>query len=137
MVAFLNYFQYILTHHMIGGKFAEWIVILQGFDLEFRSAKAKKSLVFVELLSDLPRNSEDLSYDESLVDGHLFLIDSFDLWYGTIIIYLQTIKFPFDVSREERRCIHHQAKHYLIINDTLYREGVDSVLWRFLTHEEA
>ena len=66
--------------------------------MEFRSAKAKKSLVFADLLSDLPRNSEEVSYDESLVDDHLFLIDSSDLWYGTIIIYLQTIKFHSDVS---------------------------------------
>ena len=71
---------------MIGGKFSKWIVILQEFDLEFRSAKAKKSLVFTELLSNFLGNSEEVSYDESLVDDHLFLIDSSDLWYGTIIV---------------------------------------------------
>ena len=133
----MNPFQYILNRRMIGGKFAKWIVILQEFDMEFRSAKVKKSLVFEELLSDLPRNNEDVSYDESLVDDHLFLIESSDLWYGTIIVYLQTTKFPFNVSREEWRRIHHQSKYYLIINDTLYRRRVDSVLRRFLTHEEA
>ena len=88
----------------------------------------KQLLVFVELLSDLPRNSEDVSYDESLVHDHLFLIDSSNFWYGTIIIYLQTPKFSSDVSHEERRHIHHQAKNYLIINDTLYRRGLDFVL---------
>ena len=92
---------------MIGGKFSKWIVILQEFDLEFRSTKAKKSLVFTELLSDLPKNSEEISYDESLVDDHLFLIASSDLWYGTIIVYLQTTKFLSNVSREERRRIRH------------------------------
>ena len=69
--------------------------------------KAKKSLVFTELLSDLPRNSEEVSYDESLVDDHLFLIDSSDLWYVSIIVYLQTTKFPSNVSKEERRRIRH------------------------------
>ena len=90
---------------MIGGKFAKWIVILQEFDWEFRSAKAKNSLIFAELLSDLPRTNEVISYDESLVDDHLFLIDSSDLWYGSIIVYLQTTKFPSNVSKEERRRI--------------------------------
>ena len=121
VVACLNPFQYILTRCMIGGKSSKWIVILQDFDLEFRLAKAKKSLILTELLSNLRKNNEDISYDESPVDDHLFLIASYDLWYGTIIVYLQTTKFPSDVSREERRCIRHQAKHYLIINDTLYR----------------
>ena len=101
VVACMNHFQYILTYCMIGGKFAKWIVILQEFNLEFRSAKAKKYLVFAKLLSDLPRESEDVLYDESLVDNHLFLIDSSDLWYGTIIIYLHTTKFSSNVSHEE------------------------------------
>jgi hypothetical protein len=61
----------------------------------------KKSLVFADLLSDMPENSEEVSYDESLVDDHLFLIDSSNLWYGSIIIYLQTTKFPSNVSKEE------------------------------------
>ena len=101
VVACMNPFQYILTHYMIGGKFAKWIFILQKFDLEFRSSKAKKSLVFTELLLNFPRESEKISYDESLVDDHLFLIHSSNLWYGTIIIYLQTTKFPSNVSHEE------------------------------------
>ena len=128
VVTCLNPFQYILTHCMIDNKFSKWIVILQEFDWEFRSAKAKKSLVFAELLSNLPGNSKEVSYDESLVDDHLFLIDSSNLWYGAIIVYLQTTKFPSNVSKEERRRIRHQAKQYLIINDTLYRRGVDTVL---------
>jgi hypothetical protein len=33
--------------------------------------------------------------------------------------------------------IHHQAKNYLILDDTLYQRGVDCVLRRCLTHEEA
>jgi hypothetical protein len=116
-----------MIRHMIGGKFSKWIVILQEFDWKFRSAKAKKPLVFTELLSDLPGNSEEVSDDESLVDDYLFLIDSSNLWHGTISVYLQTTKFPSDVSREERRRIRHQAKHFLIINDTLYRRGVYAV----------
>jgi hypothetical protein len=81
VVAYLNPFQYILSRCMIGDKFAKWIVTLQEFYWEFQSAKAMKSLVFTELLSDLPGNSEEVSYNESLIDDHLFLIDSSNLWY--------------------------------------------------------
>ena len=69
--------------------------------MEFRLAKAKKYLVFIELFLELLIESEDVSYDMSLVDDYLFLIDSSDLWYGTIIFYLQTTKFPSDVSCEK------------------------------------
>ena len=39
-------------------------------------------------------------------------------------------------SQEERRKLRVHAKNYHIIGDTLYHRGVDSVLHRFLTHEE-
>jgi hypothetical protein len=54
VVVDVNPFQYILTRRIIGGKYNEWIVILQEFDLDFAFAKSKKSLVFVELISNFP-----------------------------------------------------------------------------------
>ena len=46
VAAHINLFQFVLTRRMIGGKYNKWIVILQEFDLEFVSAKSKKSLIF-------------------------------------------------------------------------------------------
>ena len=53
VVADVNPFQYVLSRCIIGG-FNKWIVILQEFDLDFQSAKSKKSLVFVELIAEFP-----------------------------------------------------------------------------------
>ena len=47
--------RHILSRQIIGGKYSKWIIILQKFDLVFTTSKAKKSLVFIELLSNLPR----------------------------------------------------------------------------------
>ena len=46
------------------------------------------------------------------------------------------MKYPTAFSWDKRLklCVH--AKNYLIIVDTLYCKGVDSVLRRCLTHEE-
>jgi hypothetical protein len=54
VVADVNPFQYVLTRRIIGGKYNKWIVILQEFDLNYASAKSKKSLVFAELISEFP-----------------------------------------------------------------------------------
>jgi hypothetical protein len=54
MVTNVNLFQYVLTKHIIGGKYNKWIFILQEFDLDFTSTKSKKSLVFAKLISDFP-----------------------------------------------------------------------------------
>ena len=85
---------------MIGGKYNKWIVILQEFDLEFVSAKSKKSLIFAELISDFPSEVE-LVCEDTFVDEHIFLISTLDPWYGDIIIYLQIFKVATHLSRDE------------------------------------
>lgn len=120
-----------------GGKYSKWIVILQECDLEFIKSKSNKSLVFAELLCDFPLTSIDSTSEPSILDESLFLISSSDAWYGDILIYLQTQTFQLDTSRLQQRHIHYQAKDYLIISDTFYRRGINTILQRCLTHEEA
>ena len=64
--------------------------MLQEFDLLFSSPKAKKSMVFAELISSLPRVSADPVALDSLPDEPLFLIELTDPWYRYILIYLKT-----------------------------------------------
>jgi hypothetical protein len=137
VIAVMNPFRYMLTRWVIGGKISRWIVILQEFDLDFVSAKSKKSLVFADLISELPVESGDVVPEESPIRGDIFLITSTDPWYRDILIYHQTLKCPSSFSHDERRRICHQAKNYLILDDTLYRRGVDCILRRCLKHEEA
>jgi hypothetical protein len=60
----VNPFQYVLTRRIIDGKYNKWIVVLQEFDLDFLSAKSKKSLVFIELMSEfLVENEEGETID--------------------------------------------------------------------------
>ena len=87
---------------MVGGKYNKWIVILQEFDLEFVSEKLKKSLIFVELISNFPNLDEEEVYKDSFVDENIFLISTMDPWFGDIIMYLQTLKFPTHLSLDEQ-----------------------------------
>jgi hypothetical protein len=137
VVVDVNPFQYVLTRCIIGGKYNKWIFILQEFDLDFASAKSNKSLVFAELISDFPRLDEDVIHVDSFADEHIFLVSSSDPWYGDIFLYLQTLKFTQHLSRDDRQLVRYQAKKYTIVGDTLYHRGIDSILRRCLTHEEA
>ena len=74
--------------------------------------------------------------EDTFIDEHIFLISTLDPWYGDIIIYLQTLKVPTHLSRDEQRQICHISKNYLIVDNTLYCRGVDSILRHCLTHEE-
>jgi len=136
VVAGVNPFQYILTRHIIGEKYNKWFFILQEFDIDFASAKSKKSLVFVELISNFPRLDEDAIHVDSFADEHIFLVLSSDPWYGDIVLYIQTLKFTQYLSRDDWRRVRYQAKKYTIVSDTLYHRGIDSILRHCLTHEE-
>jgi hypothetical protein len=105
-----NPMQHILTQQLLGERYSKWIVILQEFDLEFKRAKSKKSLVFVELICDLPSTETENVAEDSLPDKSLFLISSNDVWYKYIITYLQTQNFRPNLSSIDRRCIRYQAR---------------------------
>ena len=110
VIAHINPFQFVFTRRMIGGKYNKWIVILQEFDLEFVSAKSKKSLIFAELISDFLSLDEGEVHEDSFIDEHIFLILTTDPWYGKIIVYLQTLKVPSHLSQDEHRQLCHVAK---------------------------
>ena len=93
--------------------------------------------MFVELICDLPCTETKNVVEDYLPDESLFLISSDDFWYGDIIIYLQTQTFRTILSSTERHRIHYQARQYIILRDTLYRQGIDSVFRRCLTFDEA
>ena len=98
VVADVHPFQYVLSQRIVGGKFNKWIVILHEFDLDFQSAKSKKSLVFAKLIAEFPVE-EDLAIEEdSFLDEHIFLISTFDPWYGDILFYLPTLECPATFS---------------------------------------
>jgi len=105
-----NPMTYILSRQLLGGKYSKWIVILQEFDLEFTTAKSKKSLVFAELICSLPSSSTPSHSEDHIPDDTLFLISTLDPWYGDIIRYLQTSSFRPDVSKDARRRIRHQSQ---------------------------
>ena len=105
--------------------------------MEFAKATSKKSLVFTEHMCDIPCASMDSEPSDSFPDEFLFLINTTDPWYGYLLIYLQTRRFQPNLSYDDRHRIRHHEKYYLILNDTLYRHGINYVLWQCLTHEEA
>jgi hypothetical protein len=102
-----------------------------------RRLKPKNPWCLLELICALPSADENIEPRDSLPDESLFLINTSDPWYGDILLYLQTQRFQPNISHEECRCIRHHSCRYLILDDTLYHRGINTILWRCLIHEEA
>jgi hypothetical protein len=133
----MNPMEYILSHQILAGRYSKWIVLLQEFDLKFSNPKSKKSLIFAELMIDLPRAFDESVVQDLLPDESMFLIESYNPWYGDILIYLHTQHFWPNLYKYDHRRIRHQSRNYHIIGDTLYHRGVDMVLHRCVIHYEA
>ena len=88
-------------------------------------------------MCDLPYALTDSEPSDSFLDEFMFLISTTNPWYGDLIIYLQTQRFQPTISRDDRRHIRHHTKYYLILNNRLYRRGIDTILRRCLTHDKA
>ena len=58
-----------------------------------------------------PTEEDVVIEDDSFPDEHIFLISTFDPWYGDILIYLQTLKYLAASSREEQRKLRLHAKN--------------------------
>lgn len=101
----------------------------------FTSVKSKKYLVFVELLLDLHRFDIDEVAHDPIPDKSVHLVDSSNPWYRDILVYLETQWICPDMLKGDHRRIDHQVKHYLVLNDTLYHHGADSVIWCCLIHD--
>ena len=99
--------KYTLACQALQGKYSKWIVILQEFDLEYITLKSKKSLVFAELITELPCVDHDLTIQDSLPDESLFLIKSSNPWYGDILICLQTQNYWPQLSKDNCQRILH------------------------------
>jgi len=74
--------------------------------------------------------------NDSFPDKFLFLFDSLDPLYGDVLVYLETQCFLPHIYHDERHCIRHQDRNYIIVYNTLYCRGVDLIIIFFLIHEE-
>ena len=63
-------------------------MILQEFDLEFVSAKSKKSLIFAKLISYFPSLDEGEVHEDSFIDEYIFShFDSGPMVWGHYLLF--------------------------------------------------
>jgi hypothetical protein len=88
VIAYSNPMQYLLSHRQINGKFSQWIIILQEYDLNFSIPKSKKALVLTELVTAFPSDTTSIPVNTDFPNEHLFYITSDDPCYSDLLVYL-------------------------------------------------
>jgi hypothetical protein len=119
--------KYLVNKPDLSGRLARWVLLLQEFDytVEYKPGSAQKQ---ADHLSRLIDKQESNPIDDRLVDESLFLVTTQPTWYSGIVEFLTTQQLPPDLTKEERRKIRVNSRHFMVLGNRLYRRGVDGVL---------
>ncbi|XP_073394449.1 uncharacterized protein [Physcomitrium patens] len=74
--------------------------------------------------------------DDRLIDESLFLVTTRPAWYSRIIEFLTTQQLLVDLSKDERRKIRVNSHHFVVLENRLYRRGLDGVLRHCVMEDE-
>lgn len=74
--------------------------------------------------------------DDRLVNDNIFMITVKPKWYAGIVEFMTTQKLPENWSREEKRKVRINSRHFLVMGNRLFRRGVDVILRRCVSKTE-
>ena len=103
------------------GKIAQWIILLQKFDLKIiHCANTKHENV--NFLSRMKKEVEFVSKDNDFPEAMLMSIDidNEPEKYKDIIRYLKGMNFPEDATKQIRTIIAYKSRSYTLIGQLLY-----------------
>ncbi len=120
----------------LGEKRANWVTVLQEYDLEIRPAKIVRGQGFCRILAGASNISESSDIDPTEEINQISVTDS-KSQYEDLIFYLKNGYAPPNLSYKSKRAIRLKAKSFTIIDDVLFKKNYDSILLRCLEKPEA
>lgn len=127
--------KYLVNKPDLSGRIARWVLLLEEFDYTVQYKPGRKHLQ-ADHLSRLPGEPNSTPIDDNLVDENLFLASSSPIWYHNIASFLQTQQLPPILSKNDRRKVRVNSRHFAIVGGRLYRRGIDGVLRRCVQESE-
>ena len=127
--------RYLVNKPDLSGRLARWVLLLEEFDyqVEYKPGKMHKQADHLSRLSE-EENKEPI--DDNLVDESLFHISSAPAWYHHIAEFLKTQQLPNSLTKNERRKVRINSRHFTLVGGHLYRRSIDGVLRRCVLAEE-
>lgn len=100
---------------------------VQEFDLDIKPTKMVHDQGLCKLISE---NKEEEAYPNYLLVGLK------DEWYSNIAYFLTYGECPNHVKGKDRRSLQLKATKFLIIDDILYKRGLDGMILRYVNSNQ-
>ena len=127
--------KYLVNKPELSGRLARWILLLEEFDY---TVEYKLGCMHLQAdhLSRLSKDMRTTPIYDSLIDDNLFVVTATPDWYAGIVQFLTTQQLPEDWSKEERRKVRVNSKHFAVVGTRLFRRGFDTILRRCVSQVE-
>lgn len=127
--------KYLFNKPVHQGWIFRWLLLFQEFQVEIIVQLGKQN-VGSNHLSRLESQGELTEIDNDLLDAHLFQIEAVPSELAEISEVLHTSKSSEEINEKKKKILAIKVAPYTLINDQLYKLGIDEVLWRcVLKHE--
>jgi len=126
--------RYLVNKPNLSGRLARLILLLEEFDyiVEYKPSRMHKQ---ADHLSRISKDLGSLPLEDDLLDASLFAIDVVPTWYNHITEFLiSTQQMPLVLSKNERRKIRVNSRHFALISGRLYQRSADGILRRYVTY---
>ena len=128
--------KFLVNKAELSGRLARWVLLLEEFDytVEYKPGRMHLQADHLSRISD---EVGSCPIDDNLQDDNLFLVTAKADWYAGIVEFLTTQQLTGELTREERRKIRVNSRHYTVIGHRLFRRGMDGILRRCVSEVEA
>ena len=124
--------KYLVNKAELSGRLARWVLLLEEFDYTVEYKPGRMHLQ-ADHLSRLSEKMGENPVDDRLVDDNLFVVTAKPDWYAGIVEFLTTQKLPEDWTKEERRKVRVNSRHFVVVGHRLFRRGADGLLRRYVS----
>lgn len=125
---------FLVSKPMLEGRLARWMLLLREFD--YTVVHTQRAVA--DYLSRLENVLEAPGVSDEFPDTELFQVkgQESDSWYDQMVNILMDGVLPPSMSADQRKKFVLHSRPFLIIVGSLYRRGIDQVVWRCVPDEE-
>ena len=127
--------KYLVNKAEPSSRLARWVLLLEEFDYTVEYKPGKMHLQ-ADHLSRLSEEMGTSPLDDKFIDENLFLVTSSTDWYASIVEFLTTRRLPAEWTKDERRKVGVNSRHFAVICNRLFRKGADGILRRCVSEAE-
>ena len=121
--------KYFVNKAELSARLGRWVLLLEEFDYTVEYKPGRMHLQ-ADHLSRLSEEVGKSPVDDRLVDDNLFVITAKPDWYAGIVEFITTQKLLQNWTKEKRRKVGVNSRHFAVVGHKLFRRGAYGLLRR-------